>query len=93
MILLSLDLTSWSSASALPRPQLVDTFRQKIRQVLLAKDREIIHTVLSVVYSMRTNKKENQIFLIYMDIQNGAVAKSYMRKGFLILFMRKCANI
>jgi hypothetical protein len=29
-------------------------------------------------------KKENQIFLIYKEIQNGAVAMSYMRKGFLI---------
>jgi hypothetical protein len=33
---------------------------------------------------MRTDKKENQIFLICKDIKNGAVAKSYMRKGFLI---------
>ncbi len=31
-----------------------------------------------------TDQKENLIFLIYMEIQNGAVAKSYMRKGFLI---------
>jgi ribosomal protein S17 len=31
-----------------------------------------------------TDKKENQIFLIYKEILNGAVAKSYMRKGFLI---------
>ncbi len=31
-----------------------------------------------------TNKKENQIFLIYKEIQNGAVAKSYMTNGFLI---------
>jgi hypothetical protein len=31
-----------------------------------------------------TDKKENQIFLIYKKIQRGAVAKSYMRKGFLI---------
>ncbi len=31
-----------------------------------------------------TDKKENKIFLIYKDIQSGAVAKSYMRKGFLI---------
>ncbi len=31
-----------------------------------------------------TDKKENQIFLIYKEIQCGAVAKSYMRKGFLI---------
>jgi hypothetical protein len=32
-----------------------------------------------------TDKKENQIFLIYRKIQSGAVEKkSYMRKGFLI---------
>jgi hypothetical protein len=31
-----------------------------------------------------TDKKENKIFLIYKEIQSGAVAKSYMRKGFLI---------
>jgi hypothetical protein len=30
------------------------------------------------------DKKENQIFLTYEEIQSGAVAKSYMRKGFLI---------
>jgi hypothetical protein len=40
-----------------------------------------------------TDKKENQIFLIYKEIQSGAVAKSYMRKGFLIQYMRKCENI
>jgi hypothetical protein len=31
-----------------------------------------------------TDKKENHIFLIYREIQSAAVAKSYMRKGFLI---------
>ncbi len=31
-----------------------------------------------------TDKKENLSFLIYKEILNGAVAKSYMRKGFLI---------
>jgi hypothetical protein len=31
-----------------------------------------------------TDKKDNKIFLIYMENQDGAVAKSYMRKGFLI---------
>jgi hypothetical protein len=32
-----------------------------------------------------TDKKENQIFLIYKEIQSGgAVAKSYMRKGHII---------
>ncbi len=29
------------------------------------------------------DKKENQIFLIYREIQNGAVAKSYMANGLL----------
>jgi hypothetical protein len=36
--------------------------------------------------SQHTDKKENQIFLIYQEIPIGAVAKSYMRKGFLIYF-------
>jgi hypothetical protein len=31
-----------------------------------------------------TDNKENQIFFIYQEIQSGAVAQSYMRKGFLI---------
>ncbi len=31
-----------------------------------------------------TDKKEKKIFLIYREIQMGAVAKSYMRKGFPI---------
>ncbi len=31
-----------------------------------------------------TDKKENKIFLIFKEIQMGAVAKSYKRKGFLI---------
>jgi hypothetical protein len=30
------------------------------------------------------DKKENLIFLIYREILSGAVAKSYIRKGFLI---------
>ncbi len=30
-----------------------------------------------------TDKKENQILLIYKEIQSGAVVKSYMRKCFL----------
>jgi hypothetical protein len=31
-----------------------------------------------------TDKKEEKKFLIYMEIQMGSDAKSYMRKGFLI---------
>jgi hypothetical protein len=34
--------------------------------------------------SSLTDKKENQVFLIYKEIQNGAVAKSFMTNGLLI---------
>jgi hypothetical protein len=34
--------------------------------------------------ALYTDKKENEIFLKYKEIPSGAVAKSYMRKGFLI---------
>jgi hypothetical protein len=40
-----------------------------------------------------TDKKENEIFLINKEIQMGLVAKSYMRKGFLIYEMRKYLTI
>ncbi len=47
-----------------------------------------VHSVYSHTYSVTlppcTDKKENRIFLICKEIQSGAVAKSYMRKGFLI---------
>jgi hypothetical protein len=33
---------------------------------------------------VHTDNKENKIFPIYKEIQSGAVAKSFMRKGFLI---------
>jgi hypothetical protein len=33
---------------------------------------------------MCTDKNENKIVLIYSEIQSGAVAQSYVRKGFLI---------
>ncbi len=33
---------------------------------------------------MYTDKKENNIFLKYKEIQMGSGAKSYIRKGFLI---------
>jgi hypothetical protein len=42
---------------------------------------------------MNTDKKEKKIFLIYKEIRNGAVAKSYIRKGFLKKYMRKWENI
>jgi hypothetical protein len=36
------------------------------------------------IYLGYTDKKENQNFLIYEEIGNGAVAKSFMTNGLLI---------
>ncbi len=41
---------------------------------------KIVHSVVCLY----TNKKEKKIFLICKEIQNGAVAKSYMTDGLLI---------
>ncbi len=40
--------------------------------------------VFSTAIVNYTDEKENQDFLIYKEIQNGAVAKSYMTNGLLI---------
>ncbi len=48
------------------------------------RDKEIYGKSRGKFNTGHTDKKENQIFLIYREIQSGAVAKSYMRKGFLI---------
>jgi hypothetical protein len=40
-----------------------------------------------------TDKKENQIFLTYKEIQNGAVAKSYMTNGPASSYMGKYLHI
>ncbi len=45
------------------------------------------------IASTFTDKKENQIFLIYKVNQSGAVAKSYMTNGLLILYMGKYLRI
>jgi hypothetical protein len=49
----------------------------------------VVGPISSIQY---TDKKENKIILIYKEIQLGRVAKSYLRKGFLIVIyeeMRK----
>ncbi len=43
---------------------------------------EIKTAIVCVPY---TDKKENLIFLLCKEIQNGSVAKSYMTNGLLIL--------
>jgi hypothetical protein len=42
------------------------------------------HTLRLDTYRKYTDLKENQMFLTYKEIQNGAVAKSYMTNGLLI---------
>ncbi len=39
---------------------------------------------ISILCPPYTDKKEKGIFLKYKEMQMGSVAKSYMRKGFLI---------
>ncbi len=39
---------------------------------------------LGMIFLPNTDKKEKKIFLVYKEIQKGTVAKSCMRKGFLI---------
>jgi hypothetical protein len=38
----------------------------------------------AIAQCKHTDKKDNQIFLIYKENQSGAVAKSYMTNGLLI---------
>jgi hypothetical protein len=40
--------------------------------------------VVPASHGWYTDKKENNFFPIYEEIQSGAVTKSYMRKGFPI---------
>ncbi len=48
------------------------------------KQRQQRSTPLGRTSMLNTDKKENKIFLIYKEIQNGAVAKPYMTNGLLI---------
>jgi hypothetical protein len=57
--------------------------------VLYTQPCTILHTVVLLRFTLHflqecTDKKENEIFLTYKEIQMGSVAKSSMRKGFLI---------
>jgi hypothetical protein len=65
-----------------------EDLRIKIRAGRREKRREVELRIRKYALS----KKENKIFLIYKEIQSGAVGKSFMRKGFL-KYMRKCENI
>jgi hypothetical protein len=50
--------------------------------------------VISLAFQLLIDKKENESFLVYKEIQILSVAKSYVRKGFLIYEeMRKYLTI
>ncbi len=55
-------------------------------EAALFPEKEYIKGIFVAVYVLDPTliKKENQIFLIYKEIQSGAVAKSYIGKDFLI---------
>jgi hypothetical protein len=52
--------------------------------ILISYLKGILIAVAQKRFPRHTDKKENEIFLIFQEIQMGSVAKSYMRKGFLI---------
>jgi hypothetical protein len=64
---------------------LIDGFNYLLRTIArgdFVVFKEYILTVLFHTYC--TDKNEIKIFLIYKEIHNGAVAKSYMSNGLLI---------
>ncbi len=61
-------------------------------QALFLSGNTIMTTSSGMGYSAAgfcTDAKENQLFLIYKEIHSGALAKSYMRKGFRIYEERR----
>ncbi len=60
----------------------------------IGKVKDVSSSPSSAAFETLTDKKEKKIYLIYMEIQSGAVAKSYTRKGFLMYEeMRKYFSI
>jgi hypothetical protein len=64
-----------------PAPPPPPTLEQYPLFLLVTTFKRLYCTYIHVVY---TDTKEKKIFLIYKEIQMGAVAKLSMRKGFLI---------
>jgi hypothetical protein len=71
----------------------------EVRSLAFVFSRQGALTVSQMLYmymfsASHTDKKEHQIFLIYKEIQSGAVEKSYKRTDFLIYEeMRKYFSI
>ncbi len=45
---------------------------------------DLVHRNKILLINLHTDKKEKEIFLIYKEIKMGSVAKSNMRRSFLI---------
>ncbi len=74
------------------RPNLA--FQYEMAEIIVFENRPPTNQSDSQLWTVHTDKQENKIFHIYKEIQNGAVAKSYMKKGFLIYEeMRKYLTI
>jgi hypothetical protein len=61
--------------------RVISSLNRRVRYSLTRTKAQYDQSHVGCLY---TDKKENKIFLIYKEIQTGAVAKSCMRKGFLI---------
>ncbi len=61
---------------------LFNNYNHRVHIGVEMKNRELRVYALST--GAYTDKKENKIFLLYKEIQKGAVAKSYMTNGLLI---------
>jgi hypothetical protein len=70
----ALSIGTWATLGALPRLLLT----------WLVISCLAFTTAGTVVHQYTLIKNKIKLFLIYTEIQSGAVAKSYMRKGFLI---------
>jgi hypothetical protein len=73
-----------TSAQSAVRCVLLLRLQQKYSSIEQKGKRSSSVPVLFDPLLLCTHKKENQIFLIYKEIQRRAVAKSYLWKGFLI---------
>jgi hypothetical protein len=62
---------------ALPLPYVLPANIGNIFALLLRQVSHLAHKLLSSRFGLYTAKKERKIFLIYKEIQKGAVAKSY----------------
>jgi hypothetical protein len=81
-----------TACTAKERVKLTLQYLQKANFITFFHSWENLLIQCSVLYipgNLHTDKKGNQIFLTDKEIQDGAVAKSYLRKGFLICI---CGN-